>query len=316
MAGNKSGVKKWIFRALALFFGLLALVLMMELGLRIAGRFVTKPVIESNPAPRPPGKTTFEILTVGDSHTYGKGAPKGYSYPEQLQRILTKAKADVSWVVDNKGIPGHNSSQALSIMRARLSAPPPPDLVLACAGTNNDHNLAQATFLPDQLQDNAPGLQWAYLFRNSRTYRLGQITVRRVRQLTENNKEVPEVLYDEVIDENEKFLVEWLKDDFTAMNEACADSGCGFALIGYAANVPPAARAMSEMKIDGVPFLDNYGVKMSAMMKRMGYMAPDGHPNKEGYALIASRVARYLAENSLVPVAVEEVDKALEELGF
>jgi hypothetical protein len=48
----------------------------------------------------------------------------------------------------------------------------------------------------------------------------------------------------------------------------------------------------------------------------MDLMAPDKHPNEKGYALIASRVARFVAKEKLAPVTEAQVDSALKELGF
>ena len=84
--------------------GVLLLVL-GELALWVAGQAVgwgyrrshrAVPVAESSAGP-------FRILCVGDSFTFGVGAPPGGSYPAQLESVLPGAQ------VINAGLPGTSS---------------------------------------------------------------------------------------------------------------------------------------------------------------------------------------------------------------
>ncbi len=309
--------RKWSFRLAALVISGLALFVLIEVGLRIAASMIKTPIIQEALTPVSESPSSVEIFCVGDSHVYGKGTKdRSNSYPAQLERILRKANPDVGWYVNNGGVPGHNSSQALAMVQKRLETEPTPKLVLMTVGTNNDHNLTQATFLPEELKTEAPDRQWQYLFRNSRTFRLGQVTAQRIEDLLERKGEVPEVLYDEIVQEQEPFMVAWIKNDYEIARLNCRRAECKFALIGYSINDANAYAAMQEAAREGVPFLDNLKFGMPVLSKRMDLMAPDKHPNDKGYALIASRVARFIAKQKLVPVTEGQVDSALDQLGF
>lgn len=72
------------------------------------------------------------VLALGDSLTYGSGAPKNASYPAVLSRIT-------GWNVINAGIPGNYSYQALARL-PRLLDRYKPALVLTCIGINDFAN--------------------------------------------------------------------------------------------------------------------------------------------------------------------------------
>ena len=74
------------------------------------------------------------ILCVGDSFTYGVGAPKGMSYPDMLQEKLGD-----SYTVVNRGWPGANSSMVAAYMPEWMEKYE-PDLVLVLSGVNNNYN--------------------------------------------------------------------------------------------------------------------------------------------------------------------------------
>jgi acyl-CoA thioesterase-1 len=84
----------------------------------------------SRDAPRaqavPAGAT---VLALGDSITYGTGAPSGASYPEALAKLT-------GWNVINAGVPGNTSAQALDRLPGLL-AQHQPTLVLIGIGGND-----------------------------------------------------------------------------------------------------------------------------------------------------------------------------------
>ena len=74
----------------------------------------------------PPGAT---VLALGDSITFGTGAPKDASYPSVLTRLS-------GWNVINAGVPGDVSAQALQRLAALLKEHG-PELVLLSIGGND-----------------------------------------------------------------------------------------------------------------------------------------------------------------------------------
>lgn len=60
---------------------------------------------------------SFNILAVGDSHTFGFGVPDNAAYPARLSLILKKAYPDRVVNVLNGGVPGYNTEQCLAYYR-------------------------------------------------------------------------------------------------------------------------------------------------------------------------------------------------------
>lgn len=313
---RRSGLKKLGFRLGAFVLGIIALVAILEIFLRVSAALLPDPVVRIDSEQKAAGKETFEIFCIGDSHTYGKGAPKGYSYPDQLWRLLQKANPNIGWHLVNTARPGWNSSQALNALKRRMQGSPGPNLVLMCAGHNNDHNLTQASILPDEIMKKAPTLQWAYVFRNSRTFRLSQITIRRIRELVGTKHGVPDSIYDSIIEGTDEFLANWVYRDMNDADRLCKANGSQLVLVGYAKGAPQTRKAMKQMREQGVPAIDNYDFGLSIINTRVDLMSPDGHPNARGYARIAYRAARFLAKNNLIPVTEERMKEVTEESGF
>jgi lysophospholipase L1-like esterase len=84
--------------------------------------------------PRPAG--TFRILTVGDSCTFGSGAGQSGTYPAQLERHLTTARAEPRFEVLNAGVPGFTSYQALRFLETEGFSLG-PDAVVFATGIND-----------------------------------------------------------------------------------------------------------------------------------------------------------------------------------
>jgi hypothetical protein len=72
---------------------------------------------------------TFRILVLGDSVTFGHGAPYETSYPFLLEQRLREWRPDVKWEVWNLGVPGYNTAQELAYLY-EVGARYQPDLVI------------------------------------------------------------------------------------------------------------------------------------------------------------------------------------------
>jgi hypothetical protein len=92
-------------RLLALTLGAVFCLIVFEAALRVIGYLE----LRGARPPAPPDDGKFRITCIGNSYTYGSGAPRGMSYPEQLERLLDTA-APGRYQVTNRGLPNVNSS--------------------------------------------------------------------------------------------------------------------------------------------------------------------------------------------------------------
>ena len=75
------------------------------------------------------GPTTFRILVLGDSVTFGHGAVSEHTYPFLLEQRLKAWRPDIDWQVWNAAVPGYNTSQELAHL-GELGPRAAPDLVI------------------------------------------------------------------------------------------------------------------------------------------------------------------------------------------
>lgn len=117
-----------------------------------------------------------KILCVGDSFTYGIGAEKGFSYPEQLQIILNKKQSQKEFEVINCGQPGFNT--ALSSQKAieKISSLN-PNILIIMTGANDYWNLSGLGKDTDNIL-----LKLNSFMSNFRFYRLIQISMANLNQ--------------------------------------------------------------------------------------------------------------------------------------
>ena len=72
---------------------------------------------------------TFRILVLGDSVTFGHGAPFETTYPYLLEQRLKAWRPDVNWEIWNLGVPGYNTAQELAYLE-EVGPRYQPDLVV------------------------------------------------------------------------------------------------------------------------------------------------------------------------------------------
>jgi lysophospholipase L1-like esterase len=73
--------------------------------------------------------STFRILVLGDSVTFGHGSVGEHTYPFLLEQQLKAWRPDVDWQVWNLGVPGYNTSQELAHL-LQVGPAYHPDLVI------------------------------------------------------------------------------------------------------------------------------------------------------------------------------------------
>ncbi|MDD4893908.1 MAG: GDSL-type esterase/lipase family protein [Candidatus Omnitrophica bacterium] len=125
-------------------FSLAAVFFLLEAGLRVAGYIYYSHRVK-NRASHIKNENTIRILCVGDSFTFGVGASDGYSYPQQLEKLLNKNDSGHKFIVYNQGIPGENSSQMLNKLPKYLEKYM-PHIVIIMAGADNKWNLYESNY--------------------------------------------------------------------------------------------------------------------------------------------------------------------------
>jgi len=113
--------------------GAVTLALGLEIFLRLlGGQYAAKlPVLKNRAA--------YTVLCLGDSFTYGAGAPPEASYPRQLEEILKTRFPDRSIRVVNFGEMGQNTAQLLQRLPGALDEIR-PDAVIFLSGVANFWN--------------------------------------------------------------------------------------------------------------------------------------------------------------------------------
>ncbi len=115
-------------------------LILTEAGLRFYGVYFrhSKAAVAASAAAK------AKILCVGDSFTFGMGAPKGSGYPSHLQEILDLKYGIGTYGVINEGIPGQNSSELADRIDLLLEEYK-PEVLLILTGANN-YNLRNSHF--------------------------------------------------------------------------------------------------------------------------------------------------------------------------
>ncbi len=121
-------------RLLAFVIGTVFTLVLLEVSLRLLGAFYSK---ASESDQRQGGD--LRVLCVGDSFTFGLGAPSQQSYPAQLERMLNRTYTNRHFVVINRGHPGQNSWEMLQALPKNI-ADTAPDTVMLLTGANDHWN--------------------------------------------------------------------------------------------------------------------------------------------------------------------------------
>ena len=124
-------------RFLVAIIGILAVLLVIETGLRITGYIHYKSThLERVP---PKGKNEYVILCLGDSYTYGMGARREGPYPKQLEELMGEEVRGARIRVTNKGVGGFNTAQILDVLDDHIEQAS-TNIVVLLAGRTNEWN--------------------------------------------------------------------------------------------------------------------------------------------------------------------------------
>jgi lysophospholipase L1-like esterase len=125
---------KKILKKIFLFFASIILILfIIEFTLRVYGYFY-----ESKEKTMNKKNCNYTILSIGDSFTYGVGAPEHKDFSTQLEGMLNY-QSDKKFKVLNRGVPGQNSTEALFNLKNQIKIYK-PELIILCIGDANFRN--------------------------------------------------------------------------------------------------------------------------------------------------------------------------------
>ena len=189
-------------RTLVFLAGLACLCVALETGLRLLGLVYRKNTCDFATDTRIPAKDDFFVLCLGDSWTYGLGAPPDKSYPRQLEEKLNRISGGRRVTVINDGYAGDNTWQMREKLFSRLSSSARlPDLVILMGGPANFWNFTGAT-------DITPSLS-SFMRRHSRAFRLAGLLAANVRKAAAEKRQsfLRSELFTTQLDEDIKTLL-------------------------------------------------------------------------------------------------------------
>lgn len=179
------GLKKVFF----IFTGILISFLIIEFSLHIGGLLfqwqvkrgeITKRLNRVN-------KASLSILCVGDSYTFGAGAKSGYSYPEQLQKLIDAE--NMNYTFYNLGVPGMNSSTVLLELPKWIELYKPQIIVLLI-GANDNWNYQNSNYYLFQKNRRFYISLQSFLIK-FRTYKLYKILAMNISKLISRQSKRP-----------------------------------------------------------------------------------------------------------------------------
>lgn len=301
---RRAGPLRWWLRVAA------ALVL-LELALQLASPIYRALAARDNESASPDAPLT--VLCVGDSHTFGLGEPRAFSYPDRLAALLDRRfTAPVSVV--NRGVPGFNSAQVAAVLEDDLRDVD-PEIVLLLTGINDTWNR------DSEAADTVSLLGRLKLVRLVRVLFAGVTTAGRFEVRSDKQGRI-------VVDRGEGErpvnmgagavgvraggeLAASVQTHLKHALDRVRDHDARPILMTYAefqgdfATVNQAVRELAQ--VEGVRLVDHER-DFAPLFAAQGYeslMQNDHHPNARGYALMAAAIDRALAEAGWVPPAVE-----------
>ena len=310
MAKTKKEIVRWVaVRALAVVTSALLLVAIVEVTLSVLAWVAEGQFRRSIRPVDLRGETT--VVCIGDSFTYGMGAPEGHSYPDYLQRRFDADRPGEVRVV-NLGRGGSNSSQAVIALETFLARGEDAGhiIVLALTGLNNVWNLADASFwdldpdqIPATIRNHKPFLQF-------RTHQLLAVLAHRFDEKpdsVEQWKRRDDAFYrrrsgekigaiDTGNSEERDFARTWFEIDFLRLLEICRARGIELVAMTYPTDEGDLRDDhYSLARVHGLPFIDLADVWESG--GRADFAVEDGfHFNANGYEHVADVIYKRLGE--------------------
>jgi lysophospholipase L1-like esterase len=296
----------------------LALALVAEVGLRLAGAVYLRRL-----QPDPPGPPDeVRIVCLGESSTAGLWTHFEDAYPAQLERALRSAWPDSRIRVVAPPHIGQNTSQIANRIGGYLRTHR-PRLVIVMSGYNNEWSLAEShvgRFLEGSRAESLRvrglvALDGLRLFRVARWAWLKATLPTDARYLRDNRGYAwgaaeraryppAEGVYDFALRQRPAFVKLW-RHDVGEIVRRSREAGARALLMTYHINPSylPGTEMAALAQAEGVPLVRNDETFAPFVQDRAieRYLFHDGwHPNERGYALIAGGAFRAIVRDDLL----------------
>lgn len=90
--------------------------------------------------PRPRGPSTYRIVCIGDSFTFGQGVGDDEAFPAQLEQLLDARFPAADVQVLNAGVPGYGTVDELRYLESRIERLDPDLVIVQFLSVNDFHN--------------------------------------------------------------------------------------------------------------------------------------------------------------------------------
>ncbi len=173
-------MNKYFVKIIVAIYCVILTFIILEVVLRIGSFFYLKSneyFVSKNL--NAPDRNLYRILCLGDSFTYGVGAPRNESYPSQLFNILNDNIQEYNFKVINYGYGGQNTSQLLNKLTSDINDVN-PQLIIILTGYNNIWNYWG---LSDYRRNNVFYKNAEKYLYHSRVYKLGVLLYHRLKKL-------------------------------------------------------------------------------------------------------------------------------------
>ena len=274
-----------------------------EIGFRIAG-FIKESAFKSEIKGK---KDSFVVLCLGDSTTEGLGAPKGFSYPQQLQNLLNEGVGKDKLKVINVGAGGMNSSQVLNRLNKNIASYR-PDLIILLIGINDSWNMNESNIWMFDESDilNRIKLKIDLFLSKIKIYQFAKLLIlsRRSPELSELNEERRLFAKSfERYQEKQKQLYKLLSYNIIKIINIAKQNKIIIFVLTYQKEGTGGPRRLINQIYETVdiPIVDNQTILEAAAARGLKVISEDNyHPNKLGYSLIAKNVYNTLIEQGII----------------
>jgi|GEM_PF-2027613 len=277
-------------------------IIMLELILFLAGQYLLwqRRVHSTSPGAIP-------IVCVGDSHTFGVGTSMSYSYPAQLEQLLSLNNNELKFSVVNLGIPGSSTRRQSQELAAFFKAHQ-AKIVILLTGRNNNLEIEQEV----ERRDPSVVKDIRYQLCNSRSFRFLKFIVER---LFHRDQKDPAPARTFRYGENHD---EYLNAYLTTIRALCREKGAKLIVISYYNSTDEVIRSFALRY--RIPYFDLTSDFESLFTTegKVRYISPDrSHMNRWGYKFFAEQLYRRLfLEQEYLGLRINPLLRRMKEADF